>query len=87
MELALQPVQVAVAGGSEGRLVVAPHGVVAVLVRLPGDHGEEAGCWFLEAGFGSLDVPVHPVFPDLDAAQRWCVQRLARAPAAGGRPG
>ena len=81
MQLALQPVQVGVAGGSEGRLVMAEGCLVAVLVRLTEeDHGELAGGWFLETGYGPLDGPMHPTFADLDAAQNWIVGRLNSNP-------
>jgi hypothetical protein len=30
----------------------------------------------LEVGFGRLDGPNHPTFPDVDAAQAWISERL-----------
>jgi len=41
-------------------------------------HEELSGRWFLEAGFGRLAGPDHPTFFDLDAAQDWISQCLAR---------
>jgi hypothetical protein len=35
--------------------------------------------WFLEAGFGRVDTATPPTFADLDEAQNWIEQRLARA--------
>jgi hypothetical protein len=46
-----------------------------VLVHLSNQH-EEAGMWFLEAGFGLISGPEQPPFADLDAAQAWISQRL-----------
>jgi hypothetical protein len=75
--LALEPVRVATGGeGEEGRLVFADGRLAAVLVRLSEQHGELAGRWFLEAGFGRLDGPNHPVFDDLAAAETWVDDRL-----------
>lgn len=50
-------------------------GLVAVLVQLSKIHGEAAGQWFLEAGFGELDHHKHAVFPDLDTARNWIASR------------
>jgi len=63
----------------EGCLVLDGDCLVAVLVRLSQSHGEAAGSWFYEAGFGALDGPDHPVFPDLEAAADYVRDRLARA--------
>jgi hypothetical protein len=41
-------------------------------------HGEAAGQWFLEAGFGELDRHKHALFPDLDTAQGWIAARTQR---------
>jgi hypothetical protein len=48
-----------------------------VLVRLSDEYGEEAGRWFLEAGFGPVYDPVPPTFADLDEAQAWIERRIA----------
>jgi hypothetical protein len=72
MTFATQPVRVDTsAKDEEGCLVFADGRLVAVLVRLSDEHGEMAGRWFLEAGFGRLDGPQHPTFVDLEAAQAW----------------
>jgi len=62
----------------DGCLLFADGRLVAVLVRLSGEHDPElVGKWFLEHGFGRLDAPEQPVFDDLDVAQRWVILRLA----------
>jgi hypothetical protein len=83
MSLRFEPVQVAPGGGdTDGRLVFADWYLVAVLVRLSEGHGEEAGRWFLEAGFGlAVTVLKPPTFADLDEAQAWITQQLADASA------
>jgi len=71
---------VQVATGSddtESQLVFVDGFLVAVLVQLSEEHGDEAGQWFLEAGFGPADDPSQPKFADLNAAQDWITQRLA----------
>ena len=56
MNLRLQPVQVATGSAdTESQLVFAAGYLVAVLVRLSDDHQDEAGMWFLEAGFGPVE--------------------------------
>jgi len=76
--LALQPVRVATGEDEEGRLVLVDDCLIAVLVRLSRQHGEIAGHWFLEASFGpALDAMAWPTFPDLKAAERWIVSRIA----------
>jgi hypothetical protein len=76
MSLQLQPVQVATGSDDcESQLVFADGFLVAVLVHLSNQH-EEAGMWFLEAGFGLISGPEQPPFADLDAAQAWISQRL-----------
>ncbi|GJD53078.1 hypothetical protein OPKNFCMD_5849 [Methylobacterium crusticola] len=78
MSLHFQPVQVATGSAdTESQLVFADGFLVAVLVRLSDDHGEDAGLWFLEAGFGRVDDPLQPTFSDLGEAQDWIERRLA----------
>jgi hypothetical protein len=80
MSLRLQPVHVATGSqDTESQLVFADGLLVAVLVQLSEDHEDAAGMWFLEAGFGPVDDPAPPMFADLDKAQSWIEQRLARA--------
>jgi hypothetical protein len=78
VKLQLQPTRVA-AMDTDGLLVFSDAGLAAVLVRLSDVHGEASGQWFLEAGFGALDRHQRPIFPDIDAAQNWIVDRIARA--------
>lgn len=80
MNLTFQPVRVETGVEDEdGCLVFADARLVAVLVQLSDLHGDAAGQWFLEHGFGRLDGPVHPTFLDIDAAQAWIAGRLGRA--------
>jgi hypothetical protein len=51
--------------------------LVAVLVRLSDEHGDDADMWFLEAGFGRLDHPHPPKFADLEEAQAWIADQLS----------
>ena len=62
---------------TESHFVFAEDFLVAVLVHLSDEHGDEAGMWFLEAGFGRVDHPNPPKFADLDEAQDWIERRLA----------
>ena len=78
MSLTLQPVRVATGSDEDGMLVLTDgQRLVAVLTRLSDQHEGAAG-YCLEAGFGWLDGPNHPTFPDLQAAQEWITQRMAR---------
>ena len=61
----------------EGCLVLQDGRLVAVLVKLSALHGDLAGGWYLEAGFGLLDSPDKPVFANLGEAQDWVAERLA----------
>ena len=76
MSLTLQPILVATGEEGEGCLVFHDDWLVAVLVRLSDMHEDRAGCWFLEKGFGALDLPEPPAFENLDAAQEWIASRL-----------
>jgi hypothetical protein len=51
---------------------------VAVLVRLSDEDEVAPGQWYLEAGFGRLDGGSHPLFSNLDMAQDWISQRIAK---------
>ncbi|MDR7037796.1 hypothetical protein J2X36_002547 [Methylobacterium sp. BE186] len=80
MSLHLQPARVDTGSSDEEcELVFADSRLVAVLVRLSEEHGDEAGLWFLEAGFGRVDHPDPPTFADLDAALDWIARQ--RTPA------
>ncbi len=79
MSLYLQPTPIAKGSGdTEGQLVFAKGFLVAVLVRLSDDHEQDAGKWFLEAGFGRVDDQSQPTFAELDDAQAWIQHRLDR---------
>ena len=78
MSLHLQPVQIASdCDDRDSRLVFADGLLMAVLVRLSDLHEEDAGMWYLEAGFGPVSGPEEPSFPNLDAAQDWIARRLS----------
>ena len=80
MSLHLQPVHIDTGSqDTESHLVFANGLLVAVLVQLSDQHEDDAGMWFLEAGFGPVDDPNPPTFADLDVAQAWITQRLAIA--------
>ena len=77
MNLRLQPVQVATGSeDQESQLVFHEGFLVAVLVRLSEQHEDDAGKWFLEAGFGRVDDLNAPLFADLDSAQTWILDQL-----------
>jgi hypothetical protein len=79
MTLTLQPVRVATGFDEEGMLVFdEEQRLVAVLTHLADDNEMAPGQWYLEAGFGQIDGVNHPNFADLDVAQGWISQRLAR---------
>ena len=77
MSLLLRPVRVATGAEEDGLLVFLQDRLVAVLVRLSDTNEIAPGAWFLEAGFGGLDGPDHPTFPDLEAARAWIGERLS----------
>jgi hypothetical protein len=80
MTLRLEPVQVGIGLDKDGMLVFAGDRLVAVLVQLSAAHEDlgVAGHWHLEAGFGLRLTGKEAAFPDLDAAQTWISQHLAR---------
>ncbi|WP_262031688.1 hypothetical protein [Microvirga sp. Mcv34] len=79
MTLTLQPIKVATGFDEDGMIVLdEKQRLVAVLVHLSDENEVAPGQWYLEAGFGRLDGINHPVFADLDAAQEWISQCLAR---------
>ena len=79
MSFTLQPVQVATGSDEEGMLVFdGRQRLVAVLTHLGAQYGGVSGHWYLETGYGPLDVINHPTFATLDAAQEWISQRLTR---------
>ena len=79
MTLTLQPMRVATGFDEEGMMVLdEEQRLVAVLVRLSDENEVAPGQWYLEAGFGRLDGGSHPTFSNLDMAQDWISQRLAK---------
>jgi hypothetical protein len=74
VNLTLRPVRVGTDYDEDGCLVFADDRLVAVLVRLSEHHGD------YENGYGRLDGPDHPNFPNLDAAQTYITSRLAKVP-------
>ena len=79
MSLALQPVRVATGSDEEGMLVFdEEQRLLAILTHLSAENEVAPGQWFLEAGFGLLEVVNHPTFDDLEAAQAWIGQRLGK---------
>ena len=75
----LLSMRIATGFAEEGMLVLdEEERLVAVLVRLSNENEVAPGQWYLEAGFGGADVVNRPVFADLDAAQEWIGERLAR---------
>jgi hypothetical protein len=79
VNVTLQPVRIGNDYDEDGCLVFADNRLAAVLVRLSQYHGELAGQWFYENGYGRLDGPEHPVFADLDAAQAYIARRLEQS--------
>ena len=79
MSFSLQPVRVATGFDEEGMLALEEEQrLLAVLVRLSDENEVAAGQWYFEAGFGPLDGGSHPTFSNLDMAQDWISQRLAK---------
>ena len=58
---------------------------MAILVRLSELHGEAEGAWFIEAGFGRLDMGSVSSFPDLEAAEAWMLSTLSKPARTDGR--
>jgi hypothetical protein len=79
MTLSVEPIRVATGYDEEGMMVLdGEKRLVAVLVRLSDENEVAAGQWYLEAGFGWIDGPDHPLFSNLDQAQAWISQRLVK---------
>jgi hypothetical protein len=79
MTLTLQPIRVATGFDEDGMMVLdEQQRLVAVLTHISDENEIAPGQWYLEVGFGRIDGINHPAFADLDAAQDWIGQRLAR---------
>ena len=77
MKVRLDPVTLGGVEDGDGLLAYWEDSLVAVLVRLGTDHGDDAGAWFVEKGFGFLDRPEHPLFETFAAAEAWLRSELA----------
>ncbi len=76
--LTTQPIRVATSrAGDEGCLVLADDVLVALLVLLSDEYGEEAGRWYLESGYGPVESIAHPTFASIAEAKSWIAERLA----------
>ena len=76
-QLTFKPVNIATGStDKEGCLVFKDDCLVAVLVRLSALHGEAEGGWFIEAGFGSLQLVGSSSFHDLKAAEAWMLKHI-----------
>jgi hypothetical protein len=79
MSFTLQPIRVATGFDEEGMMVLdEEQRLVAVLVRLSDENEVAPGQWYLEAGFGRLNGGSYPIFSNLDLAQDWISERVAR---------
>jgi hypothetical protein len=79
MSFTLRPIRVATGFDEEGMMILdEEQRLVAVLVRLSDENEVAPGQWYLEAGFGRLDGGNHPLFSNLDMAQDWISQRVAK---------
>jgi hypothetical protein len=79
MSFTFQPMRVATGFDEEGMMVLdEKQRLVAVLVRLSDENEVAPGQWYLEAGFGRIDGGSHPTFSNLDLAQDWISERVAR---------
>jgi hypothetical protein len=79
MSFTLQPIRVATGFDEEGMMVLdKEQRLVAVLVCLSNENEVAPGQWYLEASLGQLDGGSHPLFSNLDMAQDWISQRVAR---------
>ena len=77
MRIIDQPIQIETnSPDHDGCLVFADDKLVAVLVRLEGDYGEDKGKWLLEAGFGRVASPIPPTFSSMEEARIWISDRL-----------
>jgi hypothetical protein len=78
MTLTVQHVPLGNVDDVDGVLVYDGNVLVAVLCQLSFEHGERAGRWFLECGFGArLDAGAD--FPNLQSACDWIEGRIERA--------
>jgi hypothetical protein len=76
VSLTVQTIRIANRDDTHGALVFAGEALVAVLARLSSQHGDRAGWWYLECGFGPA-TNHRDEFPDLDAACAWIDAQLS----------
>ena len=79
MRVEARPVQVAAGEQEGGLLSFHDDWLIAVLVRLSARHGEIAGHWFLETGYGRFSEREQLVFRDEAEAVAWFKSHLADA--------
>jgi hypothetical protein len=77
MTLTVQQVRLGNADDQDGVLVYDGAVLVAVFSRLSAEHGERAGRWFLECGFG-VGLDAHSDFDSLQAACAWIEERRSQ---------
>lgn len=70
MKLELRPIEIADERDQVGRLVLCDGRLVAVLCQLSDEHGDVAGRWFVECGFGQFGG-VEEYFDNLEIAETW----------------
>jgi hypothetical protein len=72
MSYEFEPVRVRTGSpDEEGRLVQRDKQLVAVLVRLSEQHGDDAGKWVVEAAFAFPDAARDQLFESLGDAEAW----------------
>lgn len=74
-----QPVEVAVSGQTDGRLVFVDGKLAVVLVKLDVIQNELEGRWYAEAAFNGLERMSEHTFQDLRAAAAWIETQLGSA--------
>jgi hypothetical protein len=75
MKLEFKPIEIADEQDRDGLLVLQDGRLVAILCQLSDGHGETAGRWFMECGFGPLGGREED-FADLAAAELWFENEL-----------
>lgn len=73
----MRPVRIAIGEQNGGLLVFNDGWLIAVMVQLSDKHGELAGHWFLETGYGRFSRREQLVFKDETEAVAWFTSHLA----------
>jgi hypothetical protein len=76
MNIEFRPIELLHEHDVVGRLVLIDGKLAGVLAQLSDAHGDSAGKWFLECGFGALGR-CDTEFEDLGAARLWFEQAIA----------